>query len=215
MPLPDPKPPWTATPCLRSPETSHAAFSSLPSRMTVAGSEATTCSLLRNSVIVHQLVRRPPCPKAPRRPAGFPAAPLGHHPARSPSGRNHCRAPHRRPPSSRTTRRAPPRKPPPGAAPPQPQPDLVRGSPRLPASPTRNHPACFTRTPTHSIRSQSTLPAAHKKSPPFPAGFSLYPGNVLLSHALPHAVPSGLRGLTSVFGMGTGVSPSLQSPERP
>ncbi len=38
------------------------------------------------------------------------------------------------------------------------------------------------------------------------------PGNVLLSHAVPHAVPSALRGLTAVFGMGTGVALSLWSP---
>ena len=34
-------------------------------------------------------------------------------------------------------------------------------------------------------------------------------GDVLLSHTVTHAVPSALKGLTSVFGMGTGVSPSL------
>jgi hypothetical protein len=38
------------------------------------------------------------------------------------------------------------------------------------------------------------------------------PGNFLRSHTLARAVPSGLRGLTSVFGMGTGGSPSLRSP---
>src|SRR5437879_11359392 len=38
------------------------------------------------------------------------------------------------------------------------------------------------------------------------------PGNFLRSHTLARAVPSGLRGLTSVFGMGTGGSPSLWSP---
>ena len=38
-------------------------------------------------------------------------------------------------------------------------------------------------------------------------------GNVLLSHTLAHAVPSGLKGLTTVFGMGTGGTPSLQSPK--
>ena len=38
------------------------------------------------------------------------------------------------------------------------------------------------------------------------------PGDVLLSHAVSSAVPSGLRGLTAVFGMGTGVTPSLGSP---
>jgi hypothetical protein len=40
------------------------------------------------------------------------------------------------------------------------------------------------------------------------------PGDDLLSHAVAHAVPSALEGLTSVFGMGTGVSPPLWSPGR-
>jgi hypothetical protein len=35
------------------------------------------------------------------------------------------------------------------------------------------------------------------------------PGNYLLSHRVTSAVPSAPKGLTSVFGMGTGVSPSL------
>ncbi len=38
-------------------------------------------------------------------------------------------------------------------------------------------------------------------------------GDVLLSHRPAPAVPSGLRGLTAVFGMGTGVTPSLGSPK--
>ena len=38
------------------------------------------------------------------------------------------------------------------------------------------------------------------------------PGNDLLSHTVTRAVPSALEGLTSVFGMGTGVSPPLQPP---
>ena len=38
-------------------------------------------------------------------------------------------------------------------------------------------------------------------------------GDFLLSHTLAHAVPSGLRGLTAVFGMGTGGTPSLRSPK--
>ena len=41
----------------------------------------------------------------------------------------------------------------------------------------------------------------------------LLPGDDLLSHTPTRAVPSALRGLTAVFGMGTGVSPSPQSPE--
>ena len=35
------------------------------------------------------------------------------------------------------------------------------------------------------------------------------PGNYLLSHRVASAVPWAHKGLTSVFGMGTGVSPSL------
>ena len=36
-------------------------------------------------------------------------------------------------------------------------------------------------------------------------------GNVLLSQVVSNQVPSALKGLTSVFGMGTGVSPRLSS----
>src|SRR5205807_7936983 len=39
-------------------------------------------------------------------------------------------------------------------------------------------------------------------------------GGVLLSQALASQVPSALRGLTSLFGMGRGVSPSLRPPEK-
>jgi hypothetical protein len=43
------------------------------------------------------------------------------------------------------------------------------------------------------------------------AGFllTIYPGDDLLSHTVTRAVPSALKGLTSVFGKGTGVPPSL------
>ena len=41
----------------------------------------------------------------------------------------------------------------------------------------------------------------------------LNPGNDLVSHKVALAVPSAQRGLTSVFGMGTGVTLSIQSPE--
>src|ERR1700686_3336442 len=37
-------------------------------------------------------------------------------------------------------------------------------------------------------------------------------GNDLLSHTLSRAVPSAQRGLTSVFGMGTGGSPAVRLP---
>src|SRR5262249_51819883 len=39
-----------------------------------------------------------------------------------------------------------------------------------------------------------------------------YPGSDLLSHAVTSAVPSALEGLTSVFGMGTGVAPPATPP---
>jgi hypothetical protein len=40
----------------------------------------------------------------------------------------------------------------------------------------------------------------------------IYVGDDLLSHTLSRAVQSALRGLTSVFGMGTGISPAVKSP---
>ena len=41
------------------------------------------------------------------------------------------------------------------------------------------------------------------------------PGSDLLSHPVARAVPSALEGLTSVFGMGTGVAPPLWPPGTP
>src|SRR5258706_8448473 len=46
-------------------------------------------------------------------------------------------------------------------------------------------------------------------------GSQIIPGDVLLSHEVYLEVPSGLKGLTAVFGMGTGVAPSLESPGKP
>ena len=43
--------------------------------------------------------------------------------------------------------------------------------------------------------------------------FLIISGDDLLSHVVANAVPSALEGLTSVFGMGTGVAPPLLSPE--
>ena len=49
-----------------------------------------------------------------------------------------------------------------------------------------------------------------KKAPSLYEGaLQIDSGGVLLSHAVPRAVPSALKSLTSVFGMGTGVSSSL------
>src|SRR5437016_12705716 len=43
-------------------------------------------------------------------------------------------------------------------------------------------------------------------------GFYFYAGDDLRSHTLSRAVQSALRGLTSVFGMGTGGTPAVRSP---
>ena len=51
--------------------------------------------------------------------------------------------------------------------------------------------------------------ASNEKSPlqqNCEAGFMNNPGSDLLSHTPTHAVPSAVAGLTSVFGMGTGVT---------
>ncbi len=47
------------------------------------------------------------------------------------------------------------------------------------------------------------------KKPAYTGGWS---GNVLFSRGAAPKVSSGLKGLTAVFGMGTGVSLSLESP---
>ena len=52
-----------------------------------------------------------------------------------------------------------------------------------------------------------------KKSPASAELLSLGSGNVLLSRAVSSQVPSALKGLTSVFGMGTGGTLSPLSPE--
>ena len=61
--------------------------------------------------------------------------------------------------------------------------------------------------PSGSVANTGNKKARRQK----PAGF-FYPGNDLLSHSVTRAVPSALEGLTSVFGMGTGVTPPPWSP---
>ena len=52
-----------------------------------------------------------------------------------------------------------------------------------------------------------------QKSPAtFSGAFQYYAGDYLISHTLTRAVPSARRGLTSVFGMGTGVTLAVNSP---
>src|SRR5271165_3572491 len=66
---------------------------------------------------------------------------------------------------------------------------------------------------SHLAASAIVIPRAKRKQPP---GFHLmaviYVGDDLLSHTLSRAVQSARRGLTSVFGMGTGISPAVRSP---
>ena len=45
--------------------------------------------------------------------------------------------------------------------------------------------------------------------------YNFNPGDVLLSHKVSQVVPLALEGLTAEFGMGSGVSPPLWSPENP
>ena len=62
----------------------------------------------------------------------------------------------------------------------------------------------------------SLRPKTTKKEKPEDLSFKLLyldSGNVLLSRAVSSQVPSALKGLTSVFGMGTGGTPSPSSPE--
>ena len=64
------------------------------------------------------------------------------------------------------------------------------------------------------VISQASHPAVQSKKPadPFGSAGFIYPGSDLLSHCLAAAVSSALEGLTSVFGMGTGVTPPVWPP---
>jgi hypothetical protein len=60
------------------------------------------------------------------------------------------------------------------------------------------------------------LPLVHRKSegPTVARGAFIFSGSDLLSQTVTRQVPSAQRGLTSVFGMGTGVSLSVRPPEK-
>ncbi len=89
---------------------------------------------------------------------------------------------------------------------------------RSPTSVIRS-PSGARRTTRRRGRSRAEFSAksneAHKRQGPGPfgPGPSNYPGSVLLSHTVSRAVPSAPRGLTAVFGMGTGGAPSIRPPE--
>ncbi len=59
---------------------------------------------------------------------------------------------------------------------------------------------------------RDTDPPRRKKPHPRKDGALDYAGDHLISHTLTRAVPSAQRGLTSVFGMGTGVTLAVNSP---
>ena len=59
-----------------------------------------------------------------------------------------------------------------------------------------------------SVDGKERAPKLEKAS-----GLEDKPGNDLLSHARARAVPSALEGLTSEFGMGSGMAPPTSSPE--
>jgi hypothetical protein len=63
-------------------------------------------------------------------------------------------------------------------------------------------------TPGHGLGA-SCGTEGNKKAPQTRGFLGVKRGNGLLSHPVSRAVPSGLEGLTSVFGMGTGVAPPL------
>ena len=62
-----------------------------------------------------------------------------------------------------------------------------------------------------TIRVPGWRPGAKIKAP-LKRGLNLAPGSDLLSQPVARQVPSAQRGLTAVFGMGTGGSPSVWPP---
>ena len=79
------------------------------------------------------------------------------------------------------------------------------------ATPARcQHAGVLTRT-CPGMRMCTRTPK--RKSPPTDKccrrAFEVKAGDVVLSHTISRAVPSALRGLTTVFGMGTGVALAL------
>ena len=79
------------------------------------------------------------------------------------------------------------------------------------------HPIALPCSPSQLLSASiPSNPKTTKKEKPKDFSFKLLyldSGNVLLSRAVSSQVPSALKGLTSVFGMGTGGTPSPSSPE--
>jgi hypothetical protein len=83
-------------------------------------------------------------------------------------------------------------------------------SPGEPVRTSRDRAALIpSRAPVSGRAALTKQEAAHLGRPP-----CRRTGGVLLSQALASQVPSALRGLTALFGMGRGVSPSPRPPEK-
>ncbi len=97
------------------------------------------------------------------------------------------------------------------------------GNARMPLPPSRRSrsspadgPRCFAATYAHLLATPEPQ-RGHKDERTAlrrPAVLYEKTGGVLLSQALAGQVPSALRGLTALFGMGRGVSPSPRPPEK-
>ena len=66
--------------------------------------------------------------------------------------------------------------------------------------------------PEAKSEGEGSLPHKKETAPRCSREAVISVGDDLLSHTLSRAVQSARRGLTSVFGMGTGVSPAVRSP---
>jgi hypothetical protein len=64
----------------------------------------------------------------------------------------------------------------------------------------------------HSTSTSNASTIAHIEKAAISGGLLVNAGDHLRSHTLTRAVPSAQRGLTSVFGMGTGVTLAVYSP---
>ena len=93
---------------------------------------------------------------------------------------------------------------------------LIKTSQRGIARQSASRPRCRCRMRLRSPITPSSFSnvfgTKRKRPPTFLLIAFIYAGNDLRSHTLSRAVPSALRGLTSVFGMGTGGSPAVRSP---
>ena len=77
-----------------------------------------------------------------------------------------------------------------------------------------SHEAPFARNPERMAKLYPLAPGSARSHPENTSGMAVetaipevcLSGNVLVSHTVPRAVPSALRGLTSGFGMEPGVS---------